>query len=85
MEALIVLFALFFFGSVIAIWYLIAKAAGAVISGVIDIADSALQSRQDRIASGSTLGSARTAAEEPGTGRQVNGPDIDDLRRRFNS
>jgi hypothetical protein len=46
MEALIALFFVAFFGFVILCWYLIARAAGKVIKGAVDIADSAIQRRQ---------------------------------------
>lgn len=46
MEALIALLVIAFFSFVIFCWYLIAKLAGKVIGGAIDIADSALQRRQ---------------------------------------
>ena len=46
MEALIALLFIAFFGFVIFCWYLIAKAAGKVIGGAIDIADTAIQRRQ---------------------------------------
>jgi len=46
MEVLIALSFICFFGLVIFCWYLIAKAAGKVIGGAIDIADTAIQRRQ---------------------------------------
>jgi hypothetical protein len=46
MEALIALFFISFFGLVIFFWFLVAKAAGKVIGGAIDIADTAIQRRQ---------------------------------------
>ena len=46
MEALIALFFIAFFGFVFFCWYLIAIAAGKVIGGAIDIADTAIQRRQ---------------------------------------